>query len=342
MCLYPRLIRNPKYTKTQKNEGIIPLVHDSRVLSVPIGCGRCIECKKAKSREWQVRIMEDIKEHKNGKFIALTFSDQSIKELCDHEITKTDRKTGEITKHIIGELPPYERENAIATRAMRLFNERWRKEYKKAIRHWAVTELGHRGTKNIHLHGIIWTDIEQLKTLENYWKYGWVWNGEKKNGIIRNYVNERTVNYIVKYVSKMDLEHQCYNPKILTSAGIGSNYLQNFDSTKNKYQDHDTNETYRTRTGHKIKIPIYWRNKLYTEEQREKLWIQKLDKQERWVMGERISIKNGMKQYHETLRHYQKLNKELGYGSNVISWNREKYEHEIRELLHLTRISRAS
>ena len=135
MCLYPRLIRNPKYTKTQKNEGIIPLVHDSRVLSVPIGCGRCIECKKAKSREWQVRIMEDINEHKNGKFIALTFSDQSIKELCDHEITKTDRKTGEITKHIIGELPPYERENAIATRAMRLFNERWRKEYKKAIRH---------------------------------------------------------------------------------------------------------------------------------------------------------------------------------------------------------------
>ena len=30
-------------------------------------------------------------------------------------------------------------------------------------------------------------------------------------------------------------------------------------------------ETYRTSTGHKIAMPIYWRNKIYNDEEREKL-----------------------------------------------------------------------
>ena len=29
-----------------------------------------------------------------------------------------------------------------ATRAVRFFLERWRKEYKKSLRHWLVTEIG--------------------------------------------------------------------------------------------------------------------------------------------------------------------------------------------------------
>ena len=46
MCLYPRLIKNPKYKANKKNGGIIPAISDKRVLAVPIGCGKCIECKK--------------------------------------------------------------------------------------------------------------------------------------------------------------------------------------------------------------------------------------------------------------------------------------------------------
>ena len=46
MCLYPRLIKNPKYKANKKNGRIIPVISDKRVLAVPIGCGKCIECKK--------------------------------------------------------------------------------------------------------------------------------------------------------------------------------------------------------------------------------------------------------------------------------------------------------
>ena len=34
MCLYPKLIKNKKYTKSKKNGGVIPAVSDNRVLWV--------------------------------------------------------------------------------------------------------------------------------------------------------------------------------------------------------------------------------------------------------------------------------------------------------------------
>ena len=83
MCLYPKLIRNPKYKPNKKNGGHPPPVLDKRVLYVPIGCGKCIECMRQKAREWTVRLMEDIKEHTNGKMVTLTFSDKSIRDLSE-------------------------------------------------------------------------------------------------------------------------------------------------------------------------------------------------------------------------------------------------------------------
>ena len=51
-------------------------------------------------------------------------------------------------------------------------------------------------------------------------------------------------------------------------------------------------ETYITSQGFKMTLPTYYRNKIYTEEEKEKLWIEKLNKEERWVCGEKVSIKD--------------------------------------------------
>ena len=56
MCLYPKLIKNRKYTANEKNGGIVPVFKDIRTLYVPIGCGVCMECMKKKAREWQIRL----------------------------------------------------------------------------------------------------------------------------------------------------------------------------------------------------------------------------------------------------------------------------------------------
>ena len=319
------MMKNRKYVANGKNGGIIPSVPDERVLYVSVGCQQCVECRKQKARNWQVRIMEDIKVNKNGKFVTFTFSDESIKNLA-----------GELSDKLEG----YELDNEIATLAMRRFLERWRKKYKKSLRHWVVTELGHNGTQNIHMHGIVWTD-ESMDEVEKIWNYGFVWKGKEKNGQLINYVNEKTINYIVKYVHKVDEEHLYYKSKVLTSKGIGSNYLITFDSKRNQYKGTTTDTAYKTRQGYKLALPTYYRNKLYSDEQRERLWLDMLDKNERWVCGERIDVSKGLDEYYKTVDYYRVRNAELGYGTGEKDWSRQQYEQELRNAKILERIERA-
>ena len=185
MCLYPRIIKNRKYVANKKNKGIVPQAKDKRVLYVPVGCGNCMECKKQKSRQWQVRLEEEIRKNKNGKFVTLTFSEESLTEL------------GKEIKNLSG----YELDNEIATKGTRRFLERWRKKYKKSVRHWLVTELGQTNTERIHLHGIIWTD--EIEEISKIWKYGMITIGERRyingkamNGNSTGFVNEQTIGYI--------------------------------------------------------------------------------------------------------------------------------------------------
>lgn len=317
MCLYPKLIINPKYKVNKKNGGVIPPLNDDRVKYVPIGCKKCIECKKKKKREWQVRLLEEIKKDNKGTFVTLTFSNE--------EYTKIFEK---FKKVVTG----YEIDNAIATYAVRHFLERWRKKYKKSIKHWLITEIGGHGSENVHLHGIIWSqDREEIKRI---WKYGWVWVGYTKNEKNVNYINEKTVNYITKYMLKVDTKNKEYEGKILTSAGIGRGYENSYNSKLNKYFENKTKETYICKNGTRTALPIYYRNKIYTEEEREKLWLEKLDKKERYVLGKKIKVdtEEGEKNYELTLKEAQKKNKELGYGSNEITWQQDQYNRERRNL----------
>lgn len=306
MCLYPKLILNKKYTANKKNNGVVPTPTDERTRYVPVGCGMCIECRNQLKRTWQVRLNEELQINKENQiqFVTLTFSEEALTQLCQ-------------------ELATYE-SNAIATVATKRFRERWRKKYKKSIRHWLVTELGHENTERIHLHGLLFT--EQKEDIEKLWKYGGVYIG--------NYVNKKTINYIVKYITKIDMDHKNYKSIILTSPGIGSSYLNRTDARKNLYVPRETNETYRLPNGNKVNLPIYYRNKLYSEEEREALWIEKLDKNIRWVCGEKVDVSTeaGEKRYEELRKYYQKKNQMLGYGDDSKQWSKKQYNASIKLL----------
>lgn len=338
MCLYPRFIKNQRYTKTKKNGGIVPAIIDRRIEYTPIGCKNCIECRKQKANEWKTRLSEDIRTHTNGQFVTLTFSNESIKKLLNETIKRTDKETGKIITIPIKELTGYDKDNAIATKAIRLFTERWRKHNKSTVRHWLITELGHKGTENIHLHGIIWcNDHNQIK---QHWQYGFVWDGYNKNGKRINYVNEKTINYIIKYCTKIDQRNKEYKQIILCSKGIGSNYTNTTRAKTHEFKDQETNEIYKTRSGHKVKIPIYWRNKIYTDHEKERLWIQKLDKEERWICGTKFDISKGTEAYDKEVQWWRKRNATLGYGG-IPNENRKQYENERREIMIITRIKKA-
>lgn len=353
MCLYSTIRFNPKYKANKKNGGIIPPLYDQRVLGVPTGCGKCMECRKQKSREWQVRLTEDIKYNTNGKMVTFTFSNESIKKIINDLEEDRKKHNNKILSYyadnmdeymdkqlfIYDKREGYELDNAIANKGIRMFLERMRKITKKYERHWFITELGHNGTENIHIHGIIWTN-ETYDTIRNKWQYGWIYPRSKEQEK-KCYVNARTVNYMTKYITKQDKKHPNYIPIILSSNGMGIQYINTLNATKNQFNGKDTNQMYRLDNGTKIPLPKYWKNKIYTEEEKEKLWINMLDKEERYINGERVSIKHGTEEYYKLLKFHREINKQMGYTSNA-NWKQQEYEHQRRTLLQQQRIQNTS
>lgn len=311
MCLYPRLIRNKKYESNQKNGGIIPKYKDARVLLVPIGCGKCIECKKQKANNWKIRLLEDVKYNTNGVFVTLTFNNIELSKL-DNEIPK--------------EIQGYARDNAICTLAVKRFRERWRKRTGKSPRHWLITELGHTGTERIHMHGIIWTD--EREQIDKHWGYGFTWIQKKGKS-----VGGAVANYLIKYMNKFDIKHKEYKEIILCSAGIGKEFINNDKINYYKFNEDKTKEQYNSNSRHKMAMPTYYRNKLWTDDQREKLWINRINEEVRYVLGQKISIKNGLQEYYNALIEARKINKQRGFGDDEKNWSRITYENTIRNLI---------
>ena len=120
------------------------------------------------------------------------------------------------------------------------------------LKHWLITELGHDNTKRIHLHGIIWTELTE-EQFEKEWGYGWIFFGYE--------ISVKTINYIVKYVTKRDEANPEFNGKIFTSKGIGKEYIGENSFRRHRYQDRFTEETYKTKSGIKTALPMYYKQK---------------------------------------------------------------------------------
>lgn len=288
MCLYTRQAENKKYLPNKKNGGKPPIAKDERVKYVPVKCGNCIECRKQKRNEWKLRLLSDM-EYEKMQFITLTFSEKKLSELCIEIET--------------------EEANAVATIAVRRFLENWRSKYGKSVKHWLITELGHKGTERIHLHGFIYTD-KKIEEIKDIWTYGIMQLGYS--------MNEKVIGYTVKYITKTDKDHIGFKPKIFPSAGIGKRLREGHKAYYNRYRENETNDHIRLNSGMKMSMPTYIRNTMYTDEEREKLWIEKLDSGIIYVNG--FKIKNtGTKESYDEIRKALEYARELsvkgGYGN---------------------------
>ena len=87
------------------------------------------------------------------------------------------------------------------------------------MKHWCVTEKGHTNTRRIHLHGLFYaregqTKWQLTKLLYENWIDGYKYYGR--------YVNEKTINYVSKYMTKKDEDNPDYtSPDIVTGKQIG-------------------------------------------------------------------------------------------------------------------------
>ena len=302
----------------------MPHMQDKRVGLVPVRCGMCMECMTAKSSEWKSRLLEEIKHQKQrGNFVTFNFSNEGYTELKEDALKKIPGIKG------------YDLDNQIATIAIHRWRERWRKRNRKSPRHWFITELGGGETEHLHLHGIVWADAaEEIEKHWKYqqidkdkWRYGWCTLGDGKG---RNFVNEETIGYITKYITKVDEKHKYYKPVVLTSPGIGKDFVNTFDAGKLAYKGKQTKTTYTTNQGFEVNLNTYWRNKIYTEEEREALWIAKLDEGVQYVGGQKIKAEDSETRA-KLLKYHQKISNRLGYGSPG-NWEAKRYEEDRRAL----------
>lgn len=299
MCLHTKILPNPKYQPNRKNGGFVPEAPNLHVLVIPAACGKCSECRKQKANEWRVRLNEELRKNPTNKFATLTFSDEALEKFEEIEA------------------------NEVASKAVELFRKRWYKKYKEGIKHWLIVELGHkakhpweRSTERVHLHGILWTN-KTKEEIEKTWSYGWVDLGE--------YVNEKSINYIVKYVTKIDPTHPGFMGKIFTSKGIGAGYEKRIDAKRNEFKEDKTDERYKTPSGLIMAMPIYYRNKLYTEEEREKLWCYKIDKEiiYKGKIAYDISTRKGRRSLWKAEEYMRKMDERDGYPKQP--WKKEIY-----------------
>lgn len=290
MCLYPRMIKNPKYKANKKNGGIIPPITDKRLLDIQIPCGQCMDCRKAKANAWRIRIIQELKSGEPAHMVTLTLDTENLRAL-------TTTLTGK------GFTYGYSLDNALGKLSVKRFRERWRRKYKKSPKHWLITELGQTGTEHLHLHGIIWT--AHPERIKEQWGYGFVFVGQ--------YVSERTANYCTKYFMKRDATHPSYVPIVLTSPGIGRRFIGSNDANHARYKGASTRQYMVTRTGHKIYLPKYYREKIYTDQQREQLWLNTIEKQTACVQGVEYSLSQEHHTYFRALTGARSKNHLLGY-----------------------------
>lgn len=216
------------------------------------------------------KITGEFKGGRDGQFVTLTFNDESAEQIAK-DIDSEDA-------------------NEIATRAIRMFTDRWRKKYKKNPRYWLITELGHKGTyrisnkerhktERLHIHGIIfeseekfgnikWVNSAKRKAgrisdeLNRLWKYG--------NCVIgHTELNKKICHYVTKYITKEDTEHKGFKGKIFASKGIGKAYMTEARKKMHEWKMIDeTIDYYVTDTGKKISLPKYYKERLYTGKQK--------------------------------------------------------------------------
>ena len=112
---------------------------------IPLPCGKCLACRKAKAREWAARCVLEATVYDDNCFITLTYD----------EIFYNPSKTGlraDLTN----------------------FFKRLRKDYE--FRYYAVCE---RGTEKgrYHFHALLFGVDLTKQQLEKYWKFGFVDSG---------------------------------------------------------------------------------------------------------------------------------------------------------------------
>ena len=122
---------------------------------------------------------------------------------------------------------------------------------------------------------------------------------------------------------KVDVKHKTFKQIVLASKGIGNGYFDRLDYLWQKQNYRQINvATYTFRNGTKMAMPKYYKNKLFTDKEREVMWINNLNRGLLWIYGEKVRADDW--DTIDNLRGYwQRYGREV-MGDDPIAWNAMK------------------
>lgn len=220
---------------------------DRWITYINIPCGKCARCIERRKMEWAFRMEIELEKAKTAYFVTLTYRPEKVpynkygqKTLKPNHLTnyfkrlRQNQKRGKETiEWLINGLQPIDK-----------------------IKYYAAGEYGEdRGRP--HYHAIIFN--ASIINIEKSWKKG-------TTHIVQ--ANEQTISYVMKYLDKrLNKEPEWKKtPEYNTmSEGIGIDYIQ-----KNKqWHTRNIDVLFVTKkNGIKIPMPKYYREKIFSDEQR--------------------------------------------------------------------------
>lgn len=216
---------------------ISPLTSYKSGTKVTYPCGKCEHCRGVRALDWQSRLQAHFREHPVAQFVTLTYSDDNCPEL------------GVIKRHI------------------QLFFKRLRRRMNfhdnQKISYYVTAEYGER-TYRPHYHCIIFGDISS-DVIVSCWPYGHIHCGT---------VTYASIRYTLKYITDAVSAPNGMNPPFrLISNGMGISYAHKMSDY---HKDNLVDRRYLiTHDGHKLHMPRYLRDKIYSDE--DKLHLSQYD-----------------------------------------------------------------
>lgn len=252
---------------------------------VVVPCGKCPQCKLKRVNAWVFRLEQEARQHKTSLFITLTYERPPMSSNGFMTLYKKDYQDfiKRLRKHIHGNT-------------------------KSNIKYYACGEYGGK-TWRPHYHAIIF-DVFQDQIAAT-WKHGHIHCGE---------VNNNTIAYCCKYICKdkrvgLFAKDDRIKEFSLMSKNLGLNYIT--AETKKYHTDVELNSFILKPDGHKQCLPRYYRDKIFTEEQRQ---IMNFEAQQLQIQKEReiIASLGHRDQYDENRRQaFRHIIKQAAYQESL-------------------------
>lgn len=239
---------------------------------IQVPCGHCINCLADMQAEWATRMTMELKSNlsRPAVFVTLTYNDENLPtEEVNYKTGEIYQKPSVVKEHVQQFM------KSLRTKISRYQKRGIWKGYNGPLKYFFTSEYGPEHGRP-HYHGIIYGLTKKDANLINeIWNKGFTYLGD---------VNEKTIMYCAKYCCKpiectpypdrkgyfdnekwMDDNGIRRKPFRLMSTKLGANYCDSPSNLRFHFRDIFKNNYLRVGK-QKKKMPRYFKQKIYTEE----------------------------------------------------------------------------